>query len=206
METAFLFKEAGAKWIHMVDLDGAVQGKGMNSEIFIAIAKETGLNVEFGGGIRSLEDVEFYLNNGIQRVVLGSAAVNNPQLIREAVQAFGDRICVGIDARGGKVATEGWANNTSMDYIELACRMEGIGVQYIAFTDIQRDGTMKGPNLLQLEALNAAVDCNIIASGGVSCMEDVKNLYESNVYGAICGKAVYSGALNLREAIEKYDF
>lgn len=206
LETAINFKNDGAEWVHMVDLDGAVAGKRVNSEVIINVSKNSGLKVEMGGGIRSIQDMEYYYNEGIDRIILGSIAINNPRMVREAIKAFGrERVSVSIDAKNGKVATEGWETHTEMDYIELACRMEGMGVKYIAFTDIDKDGTLEGPNFKKVEAINSAVKCNIIASGGVAGLDDIKRLSKANLYGAICGKSIYTGQLNLKEAIEYCD-
>lgn len=201
IDTAMAFKKSGAEWIHMVDLDGAVAGERINSEIFLSVARESELKVEVGGGIRTMQDVEYYLNNGIERVILGSIALKAPLFVREAVKAFGSRIAVGIDARDGKVAAEGWVQDSSVDYIELARRMEDSGVKCIIFTDIHRDGTLSGPNHAQLNALNSAVGCDIVASGGISNIEDIQELNRENLYGAICGKSLYKGTLDLAQAI-----
>ena len=201
-ETAARFREAGAEWIHMVDLDGAKEARVKNTKIFLEIAKESGLKVELGGGIRTLETVESYLESGISRVILGSAAVKHPELVEQAVKRFGERIAVGIDAKNGMVATEGWLDTSEVHYLELAKRMEGIGVRYLIYTDISRDGALSGVNLEQLDALNQAVSCEVIASGGVSGLADVEACKSLGLYGVICGKAVYTGALPLKSAIE----
>ena len=201
MQTALDFQNSGASWIHMVDLDGAKSAKPSNSEIFIDVAKNTNLKVELGGGIRSLDTVEYYLSNGISRVILGSIAVKNPQLVKDAVKEYGDRIAVGIDAYDGIVATEGWLDKSEVNYIDLAKEMVLQGVKYIIFTDISRDGTLQGPNLEQLKALNEAVCCNIIASGGIRDINDIKLCKDNKLYGAICGKSIYKGTLDLKEAV-----
>ena len=202
-KTAGDFALAGAKWIHMVDLNGALDACPVNQEIFIKIAAESGMKVELGGGIRDMKTIEWYLSKGISRIILGSVAVKNPQLVKEAVKEFGAKIAVGIDARNAMVATEGWKENSSVCYLELAMEMEQAGVKTIIYTDISRDGTLSGVNLEQLEHLNQAVSCNIIASGGVKSIEDIMACKEIGLYGCICGKALYSGTLDLREAIEK---
>lgn len=202
IEAALNFEKAGADHLHVVDLDGAKDGKRVNSDIILSIVKETDLLVEVGGGIRDMDSVEFYLNNGVHRVILGSAAVKNREFVKEAVKKFGDRIVVGIDAKDGMVCAEGWTDNSQIDYIELAKMMESIGVSTIVFTDIDQDGTLAGPNLKQLDELSHEVSCNIIASGGVSSLKDIINLAELDVYGAICGKAIYTGDLDLKQAIE----
>ena len=201
LDTAAAFKAAGAKWIHMVDLDGACAGERKNTHIFTEVAEKSGLQVEVGGGIRTLQDVEYYLSRGISRVVIGSAAVKNPKLVREACNLYGDKIAVGIDARGGFVATEGWVETGTVDYITLAKEMEQAGVRTVIFTDIDRDGMLSGPNIEQLQALNEAVSCNVVASGGIKDMDDIKALGDLDLYGAICGRSIYKGTLDLKEAI-----
>ncbi len=201
-ETAKRFKDAGAEWMHMVDLDGAKDAKLINADLIADVAKSSGLLVEVGGGIRSMEAVAYYLSRGVNRVILGSAAVKDPQLVIDAVNAFGDQIAVGIDAKNGMVQAEGWLDNSDIHYIELAKRMEAVGVRTIIFTDIDRDGMLSGPNLKQLDDLVHEVSCNIIASGGVTVLKDILNLTELDIYGAICGKSIYSGTLDLKQAIE----
>ena len=196
------FARAGATWMHMVDLDGAKDAKLINADLISDVARSSGLKVEVGGGIRNMNAVEYYLSRGIDRVILGSAAVKNPQFVMDAVNNYGDRIVVGIDAKDGMVQSEGWLDNSETDYIELAKRMEDVGVRTIVFTDIDRDGMLSGPNLKQLDDLRNSVSCNIIASGGVAVLKDIVNLSDLNIYGAICGKAIYSGTLDLKQAIE----
>ena len=202
VETAFGFLKAGCKWVHMVDLDGAKDAKLVNADLIADVAKASGLSVEVGGGIRDMKAAEYYLSRGINRVILGSAAVKNQQLVIDAVKEYGERIVVGIDAKDGMVRAEGWIDNSEINYIELAKRMEDVGVKTIVFTDIDQDGTLAGPNLKQLNDLAHEVSCNIIASGGVAVLKDIINLAELDVYGAICGKAIYTGSLDLKQAIE----
>ncbi len=202
LETAVSFEKAGASWIHMVDLDGALQKKRVNTSIFIDVAKNTNLNVEIGGGIRTMDDIEFYIENGISRVILGSVALKNPELVKEAVKEYGNKIAVGIDAKNGFVASEGWIESSNISYIELAKRMEDVGVKNIIYTDISKDGTLEGPNVKGLVELNNAVSCDITASGGISNINDIIELQKENMYGAICGKSIYKGTLDLKEAIE----
>lgn len=199
--TARGFEEKGSEWLHMVDLDGAKDATPRNREIFVKVAKNTGLKIEVGGGIRNMETVDYYLSNGIERVILGSAAVKDPAFVKEAMKKYGDRIAVGIDAKNGKVAAEGWLDDSDVDYITLAREMEKIGVRYLIFTDISKDGTLAGPNLEQLSAIHQAVSCEIIASGGICNIEDIQAVKELGVYGAICGKSLYKGTLELSEAI-----
>lgn len=200
-ETAEGFRAAGAEWLHIVDLNGAKAAEPVNTELIFRVVKNCGLKVEVGGGIRSIKTIGDYLENGVSRVVLGSAALKNPALVREAVLQYGEKIAVGIDARNGKVAAQGWTETSDLNYLELAKQMEQIGVKYIIFTDISRDGTLTGPNLDMLNALNHAVTCHIIASGGVKNLEDIANLRKLSLYGAICGKAVYTGDLDLKSAV-----
>ena len=202
VDTANTFRASGAEWLHMVDLNGAKAAEPVNSELIFSVLNNCGLKLEIGGGIRNLKTIDYYMERGISRAILGSAALNNPALVKEAVQKYGDRIAVGIDALNGNVAADGWTKTSNVNYIDLAKQMEQIGVKYIIFTDISRDGTLTGPNLVMLDQINSAVSCNIIASGGVSNIKDIANLLNLNLYGAICGKAIYSGNLSLKAAIE----
>ncbi len=202
LQTAEDFAKAGAQWIHMVDLDGSLQKKPVNPDTFISVAKQTPLKVEIGGGIRTMQDIDFYANNEISRVILGSVALKNPQLVEEAVKEFGELIAVGIDAKNGFAATEGWTEGRDTHFIELAKQMEQMGVNTIIYTDISKDGTLSGPNVEQLAQLNNAVSCNITASGGVTNIDDIITLRDNSLYGAICGKSIYKGTLDLKEAIE----
>lgn len=202
IETALSFKNSGAKYIHMVDLDGAKDAKLTNKDIFIEVKKQTGLIVEVGGGIRNLDAVEYYVNNGIDRIILGSSAVKNPEFVKTSVKEFKDRIIIGIDAKNKMVACEGWLDTSDVNYIDLAKEMENIGVKTIIFTDISKDGTLEGPNLEQLDEINKAVKADIIASGGICNIGDINNLIKLGLSGAICGKSIYQGTLNLEKAIE----
>lgn len=202
IETALSFERDGAEFIHMVDLDGAKEGSRINSDIYTEVARKVSVPIEVGGGIRDMDTVDYYINKGIERVIIGSAALKNPQLVKDAVKKYGDRIAVGIDALDGMVKTAGWLEGSSVNYIDLAREMEKIGVKYVIFTDISKDGTLTGPNLEQLGALAAAVNVNIIASGGICDIGNIRDLAMMNLYGAICGKSIYSGSLSLREAIE----
>lgn len=203
MDAARSFEAAGASWIHTVDLDGAKEGKPVNSEIFFDIAENTGLKVEVGGGIRNLDTVEQYVSKGISRVILGSVALKNPKIVIEAVKEYGEKIAVGIDAKNGIVAAEGWLEDSQVNYIELSLEMVKAGVKNIIFTDISKDGTLSGVNREQLSALKNAVGdkCGITASGGVNDMEDIIACKKMGLYGAICGKSIYSGSLDLAEAV-----
>ncbi|MCI8776635.1 MAG: 1-(5-phosphoribosyl)-5-[(5-phosphoribosylamino)methylideneamino]imidazole-4-carboxamide isomerase [Oscillospiraceae bacterium] len=204
METAKGFENSGASWIHMVDLDGAKEGRPVNTNIYKDVANKTSLKVEVGGGIRNIETIDEYLAMGISRVIIGSAALKDPVLVADAVNKFGsEKIAVGIDAKNGMVATEGWIEESDVNYIQLAKEMIKIGVEYFIVTDISKDGTLSGVNTEQLKKLSEEVKgkCNIIASGGVHTIEDIKACKELGLYGTICGKSIYKGTLDLREAI-----
>ncbi len=201
LETARSFRAAGAEWIHMVDLDGAKTGTRTNAPIFLEVAEKSGLKVELGGGIRTMETLEYYFSHGISRCILGSAALKNPAFVKEAVSLCGDRIAVGIDAVNGMAAAEGWLEVSEVSYLELAKRMEDIGVQTLVFTDISKDGTLEGPNYSQLRALQNAVSCRVIASGGIRDLSHIRALTGQGLYGAICGKSLYTGTLPLAGAI-----
>lgn len=201
LKTARAFEEAGAEWIHMVDLDGAKEGSLRNSGVFLNVVQNTGLKVELGGGIRTLKSIDYYMDQGISRVIIGSAAISDPGLVKAAVKKYGERVAVGIDARNGMASGGGWLNDSGINYLDLAKSMEDIGVRYIIYTDISKDGTLSGPNLEQLGKINEAVSCYIIASGGIHTMKDIIDLKAMGLYGAICGKSIYKGTLSLIEAI-----
>ncbi|MDR1409235.1 MAG: 1-(5-phosphoribosyl)-5-[(5-phosphoribosylamino)methylideneamino]imidazole-4-carboxamide isomerase [Oscillospiraceae bacterium] len=200
--TAIWFADQGARWVHMVDLDGAKEGKRVNTEIFLEVAQKSGLFVELGGGIRTMEDIDFYLEQGIARVVLGSAAIRNPELVKAAAKKYAERIAVGIDAKSGKVTADGWLQSSDIHFVDLARYMEALGVQTIIFTDIATDGMLQGPNLTQLYQLRGSINCTLVASGGVTDIEDVLMLKAAGVDAAICGKSIYAGTLNLMQAVE----
>lgn len=195
------FQAAGATHIHMVDLDGAKDGIRQNDVIVRAVIEATGLKVELGGGMRSMADLDAADQMGVWRMVIGSAAVSNPAFVREAVGKYGDRIAVGIDAKDGLVRTAGWTENAGVDYLEFAKSMEKIGVKEIIFTDIANDGMQSGPSFESLLALKKAVSCGIVASGGVTTVEDIRQLKADGMGGAIIGKAYYAGTIDLAEAV-----
>lgn len=202
LQTVLDFEKAGAEWIHMVDLDGSLKKKRVNEKIFLSVAENTSLKVEVGGGIRTMQDIDFYIASGISRVILGSVALKDPELVKKAVNAYGDKIAVGIDAKNGYAAAEGWTQTSDIYFTDLAKKMEQCGVKTIIYTDISKDGTLSGPNLEQLDEINNAVSCDIIASGGVTDINDIKALKSLGLYGAICGKSIYSGSLDLKQALE----
>ncbi|MDR1754773.1 MAG: 1-(5-phosphoribosyl)-5-[(5-phosphoribosylamino)methylideneamino]imidazole-4-carboxamide isomerase [Eubacterium sp.] len=208
LETAERFRAAGARWVHMVDLDGAKEASQKNKDIFFETAKKSGLKVEVGGGIRSLETVEMYLSGGISRVIIGSAAVKNPGLIKTAVKEYGERIAVGIDARNGLVASEGWLETSNVNYLDLGIEMAKLGVKYIVFTDIDKDGTLSRPSHYKTKLITEktrAFGTNVIASGGVKTINNLLTLKKNGLYGAVCGKSIYSGNLDLKKAIKIID-
>lgn len=197
------FSDAGIKMIHVVDLDGALVGKTTNATLIQKMKESTGLNIEVGGGIRSMEQIEQYIQLGIDRVIIGSAALNNPELVKEAVTCYGDKIAVGIDAKKGKVAISGWLDVSETNYLQMAKEMQAIGVKTIIYTDIAKDGTLQGPSFDHYQMLLKAVPkVQIIASGGVSNKQDLIQLSKLGVHGAIVGKAFYNNAITLADMLE----
>jgi len=195
------FLAAGASRIHMVDLEGARDGGTPNFEIVKAVKERTGLFVEIGGGIRSLEVIERYHDAGIDRVILGTAAVTQPEFVGEAVARFGDMIAVGVDIKDGFAAIKGWTESSGIDAFELCEKMQKLGVKTVICTDISKDGAMRGTNRALYKDMAARLDMDIIASGGVSSIDDVKALTALGIHGAIIGKAYYTGAIDLSEAV-----
>ena len=196
------FEEAGATHVHMVDLEGAKDGTTPNLDIVARVARETALFVEIGGGIRSMETVEKYADAGVRRVILGTAAVNDPDFLRAAVAEYGELISVGADVKDGYIAIKGWLEQSNVTLDEFVSQMQSIGVRHMICTDISRDGAMRGTNLELYRQLSAKYSMDITASGGVSTLEDVRALREMELYGAIIGKAYYTGDIKLGEALE----
>ncbi len=196
------FQAAGSKHIHLVDLEGAKSGVPENLPTIQRIISETDLFVEVGGGIRNMETVETYLSAGVSRVILGTAAVTDPAFLEAALEKYGEKIAVGVDLKDGLVAIKGWTETSELTADEFFARMERLGVKTVICTDISRDGAMKGTNRELYRDLSARYSIDLIASGGVSDLEDVQALAAMNLHGAIIGKAYYIGAINLREAIE----
>ena len=196
-----IFAQAGIDFIHVVDLDGAFDGRATNRDLIDKLKKESGLGVEVGGGIRTLEQIEDYLAVGIDRVIIGSMAVKNPDFVKAALEKFGsDKVVVGIDAKNGMVATEGWLETSNVDYISLAKAMEKIGVTLFVYTDIDRDGTLTGPNFEHYDRLVAELTtAKVIASGGIAEQSDLVKLQQIGVAGTIVGKAYYNGNISLEE-------
>ncbi|MDD3165460.1 MAG: 1-(5-phosphoribosyl)-5-[(5-phosphoribosylamino)methylideneamino]imidazole-4-carboxamide isomerase [Oscillospiraceae bacterium] len=201
--TANAFREAGAAWIHMVDLDGAKDGVRRNGEIVHAVAAQCGLQVELGGGIRTMADLEAVFALGAARAVIGSAAVTDPAFVAAAAKRYGEQIAVGVDAADGKVKTAGWVADSGLDYLEFAKNMEKLGVKWLIFTDIATDGMLSGPSLARLSALRSAVSCHVTASGGVANNQDIRALKAAGMDGAIVGKAYYAGTIDLAEAVKE---
>ena len=200
-EIALDFKNAGAEFIHLVDLEGAKDGTTPNLEVVEKIISETGLSVEIGGGIRSRETLEKYFSIGVARVILGTAAVNDRDFLLWAVEKYGEKIAVGADIKDGFVAIKGWLEKSEIKCEDFFSDMQSIGVKTIICTDISKDGAMQGTNRELYKELSEKFSIDIVASGGVSSLEDIKALREMNLYGAIVGKAYYIGAINLPEAI-----
>ncbi|MUK89797.1 1-(5-phosphoribosyl)-5-[(5-phosphoribosylamino)methylideneamino]imidazole-4-carboxamide isomerase [Ornithinibacillus sp. L9] len=195
IEIAQKWKEKGASALHLVDLDGAKTGKAINQSVIKRIAKNTSIPIQVGGGIRSLERIETYLSSGIARVIIGTAAIEDKEFLQQAVSTFGDQIAISIDARHGYVATNGWKQTSKVLALDLLKELESTGIKTIIYTDILKDGMLKGPNFTELKVMNEASTINVIASGGISSKEDVETLQSMNLYGAIIGKALYDGTL-----------
>jgi len=201
LEMALRWQEAGARFLHVVDLDGA-RGQGHNNRVLIgSIIKALDIPVQTGGGIRTMADIDEVLSLGAARVILGTSAVRDPGLVEQAVSKYGARIAVGIDAKSGLVAIEGWEQTSRFTAVDFAKRMEKLGVETIIYTDIARDGMLAGPNLEAMAEMQRSVSMAVIASGGVSSIDDLIRLKQTGVAGAIVGKAIYTGAIDLKEAL-----
>ena len=201
LEVAKGFKEAGAEYIHMVDLEGAKDGTTPNFDIVASVAKESGLKVEIGGGIRNEETVKKYIDAGVMRVILGTAALNDRAFLESVCKKYGDKIAVGADLKDGQVAVKGWLETSDVSGMDFLSEMQSLGVKTVICTDISRDGAMRGTNRELYKELSEKFSMDIVASGGVSTIDDVKALREMNLYGAIVGKAIYTGDIDLTEAI-----
>lgn len=201
VDVAKSFVNAGAEYIHIVDLDGARDGSNANIEVVRNIVKESGLKAEIGGGIRSMEAVEKYLNLGVMRVILGTAAVTDTDFLKKAVATYGEKVAVGVDIKDGKVAIKGWTQLSQLDCFDFCSTLEDIGVKTVICTDISKDGVMSGTNIELYKRLSSQFGMNIVASGGVSNLENVRTLTQMNMYGAILGKALYTGSIDLKQAI-----
>ncbi|ARD47306.1 1-(5-phosphoribosyl)-5-[(5-phosphoribosylamino)methylideneamino]imidazole-4-carboxamide isomerase [Sporosarcina sp. P37] len=195
------WQSQGAEYIHVVDLDGAKTGDSANKKAIEAIAKAVSIPVQVGGGIRSMEIVDSHIASGVARVIIGTAAIQNPEFLKEAVKKYGDQIAVSIDARNGLVATDGWTETSDVKAVDLLQDLAKIGVKTVVYTDIMKDGMLQGPNFEELNIMNEASSIDIIASGGVSTEEDIEKLAADNLYGAIIGKALYEGKLSLKKLL-----
>lgn len=204
VEAAKDWVEAGATYIHIVDLDGARYGKTFVTDIIKDIKSRYDIKIETGGGVRTMKDIEDRINAGASRVIIGTAAVKNPELVKEAVDKFGDKIAVGVDAKNGMVAISGWEEISDVTAVDLCLKMKEYGVNTVIYTDISKDGMMSGPNIESTRNLIEKTGMDIIASGGVSKMEDIENVNNINAAGVIIGKALYNGALNLKDVISKF--
>jgi phosphoribosylformimino-5-aminoimidazole carboxamide ribotide isomerase len=206
VRVALRWQEAGARWLHVVDLDGAAAGYPVNSDLVRRIRKETTFHIEVGGGLRTLDDIDLMLLKlGVDRVILGTVAIKNPVLLKEALLRWGERIVVGLDARAGKIAISGWRENSQVDAVALAGELCALGAQRFIYTDISRDGSLQGPNIAALQTMQRAVSCAIIASGGVSSLADIRAISTVGVEGAIVGKAIYTGDVDLAAAIREFE-
>ncbi len=203
VDMAKQWEEKGAEFIHIVDLDGAKSGQSINESIILDIAKQVQVPIQVGGGIRSMETVERYLEAGVNRVIIGTAAIQDRTFLQEAVSKYKKRIVVSLDAKNGYVATDGWTDTSDVKALELVKDLETIGVQTIVYTDIAKDGMLQGPNLAEQKAINEATSMDVIASGGVTTLDDVEQLRKLNLYGAIVGKALYDGKVTLEELLTK---
>lgn len=205
-DMARLWVSQGATFLHLVDLDGALAGRSVNEPVIKSILDSVSVPVQLGGGIRSAEAVENMLSLGVSRVIIGTKAVQNPEFIRDMINKFGpDRIVVGVDAKDGMVAIEGWEKVSSLSASSLCGQMKGYGVEHIVYTDISKDGMLSGPNVEATKKLTEETGMDIIASGGVSSMQDLKDLFESGIRGAIIGKALYENRVDLKEAVAAFE-
>ena len=205
-DMAKLWSYQGATWLHIVDLDGALAGHSVNEEAIRRIVETVKIPIQLGGGIRSAEAVENMLDLGIARCIIGTKAVRQPEFIRELVKRFGaERIVVGVDARDGMVAVEGWEKTSSLTAADLCTRMQSFGIRHIVYTDISRDGTLTGPNVTYTKMLTDLTGMDVIASGGMSCMDDLQNLYDNGIHGAIIGKALYEKRISLPDALARFE-
>ena len=202
LEVARAFEDAGATHLHIVDLEGAKSGTTPNIDTVTLLTRNTSLFCEIGGGIRSMEVVDRYIAAGIDRVILGTAAVKDPEFLAAAVAKYGEKVAVGVDIKDGEVAIHGWTEKSGIDAYEFCEKMQSMGVKTLICTDISKDGAMQDTNHALYQGLSCRCDMQIVASGGVSSIEDVKKLREKDLYGAIIGKAWYTGAIDLKEAIE----
>jgi phosphoribosylformimino-5-aminoimidazole carboxamide ribotide isomerase len=192
----------GAEYLHIVDLDGAKTGASANKDVISRITGSVTIPVQIGGGIRSMQTVESYMQAGVSRVIIGTAAINDRDFLTQAVSTYKEKIAVSIDARNGNVATNGWTETSEVKAVDLVKELETLGVETIIYTDILKDGMLKGPNFEELRTINDATSVNVIASGGVTTIDDIRKLKSGKLYGVIIGKALYDGTLSFEEALE----
>lgn len=204
-EMALQWQEKGAEYLHLIDLDGAKTGNSLNKQAIQDIAQAVSIPVQVGGGIRSMDTIKEHIDNGVSRVIIGTAAINNPEFLKEAVKEYGNKIAVSIDARNGYVATDGWTETSNVKATDLLKELEQIGVKTIVYTDIFKDGMLQGPNFAELNAIQQATTIDVIASGGVTTKDDIAQLEQMNMYGAIIGKALYDGNLVFEELVGDKD-
>ena len=197
------WESLGGEFIHVVDLDGALKGAGVNADCIREICARVSVPVQTGGGIRTMEDIESRLNIGVNRVIIGTKAVSDSEFVKKAVDKYGEKIVIGIDAKDGRVAIEGWEKTSDFTAVEFAKKMVALGVQTIVYTDIATDGTLSGPNVAAMREMAAAVNADIIASGGVGSLDDILSLKDTGVEGVIVGKALYTGHIDLAEAVAR---
>lgn len=205
-KVAKYFEENGASFIHLVDLDGALKGHSVNEESIKRIVSEVNIPCELGGGIRTARDIERVLSYGINRVIIGTKAVSSPEFVREAVEKFGsEKIVIGVDAKDGFVAVEGWEQLSDKTALSMCLTMKELGVRHIVYTDISKDGMLSGPNVAMTKKLTDETGLDIIASGGVSGAEDLRSLAAAGIKGAIIGKAIYENRINIRDAVREFE-
>lgn len=198
---ALEWESKGAEYLHLVDLDGAKTGQSINKQVIKEIAQSVSIPVQVGGGIRSIETVKEHIENGVSRVIIGTAAISDPDFLQQAVDTYEDKIAVSIDAKNGYVATDGWTRTSEIKAIDLLLELEQMGVETIVYTDILRDGMLQGPNFAELTTINQATSIDVIASGGVTTKEDIQQLQSMDLYGAIIGKALYDGNLKFEDLV-----
>ena len=201
IDMAKKWEQLGAEYIHIVDLDGAKSGESINQSIITDISQSVSIPVQVGGGIRSIKTIDTYINNSVSRVIIGTAAIQDREFLNEAVKTYGEKIAVSLDAKNGYIATDGWTETSTVKALDLLKELEEIGLKTIVYTDIAKDGMLQGPNLAEQKSINEATSMDVIASGGVTTKQDVKNLEKLNMYGAIIGKALYDGKLDFSDVI-----
>lgn len=202
LEIAKSFKDAGAKLIHLVDLDGAKEGELINKDLILKIAKTLNIDVEVGGGIRTFEDIKALIDGGVRRVILGTVAIEDKDLLKKSIEEFKEKIAVAIDFKDGFICTNGWIDKSQTNYIDLIKEMESLGVTNIIVTDISKDGTLEGPNIDIIKEVRKITNIDITSSGGIKNIDNIITLNKLNIYGCIVGKAIYSKDVNLKEAID----